>query len=137
MILIISVSGALRNILIVSNAPLEVLHPLPVISLKFYFAVSLISPPLQFPKSGPFHPQASPKPRSLIPAQKCDTESPVCGPCRRSRANLECFYDPTNPGPQPLPLRRGEACLPCRCVSPCASTSSPPTDNVLPAVRKR
>ncbi|KAF9650239.1 hypothetical protein BDM02DRAFT_1494732 [Thelephora ganbajun] len=51
-----------------------------------------------------------PPSKSCIPCRarkvKCDTGSPICGPCRRSRANLECSYDPTGPGPHPLPLRR-------------------------------
>jgi len=101
----------------VPDAPLKVLHPLPVVSLE----ISLWSrsyPPFQCPKSGPYQPRAPPHPRPLIPAQKCDTGSPICGPCSRSRANLECSYDPTGLGPHPLPLQRGQACLPCRCVIP-------------------
>ena len=99
----------------VPDAPLKVLHPLPVISLELH-PVARSRPSPQYPKSGPSRPQALPCPCPLIHAQKCDTASPTCGPCRRSRANLECSYDPTSVGPHPLHLRRGQACLPCRCV---------------------
>ena len=120
---------------LVPDAPLKVLRPLPVISLGFPSVTPLTSTSA-VPGKWSVSPASPPCPCPLIHAQKCDTASPTCGPCRRSRANLECSYDPTSVGPHPLHLRRGQACLPCRCAVPRA-LAHPFTEPVYSVARKR
>ncbi|EKM55428.1 uncharacterized protein PHACADRAFT_161409 [Phanerochaete carnosa HHB-10118-sp] len=61
----------------------------------------------------------------MLGVQRCDGETPICGPCSRARKPVDCTYsDPSASHRRSALLQKGAACLPCRCDAkrPCCNT---------------